>query len=76
MYYGNPYKVMYNYVMLASVMSSLHCFWLVHEVHRRRNWGGGARALPIFYSRDLLIFIHAAQIAAIVAYIMFAPQKM
>ena len=31
--------------------------------------GGRARAPPIFYPRDLLIFIHAAQIAAIAVYI-------
>ena len=38
--------------------------------------GGGARALPIFYPRALLIFIHAAQIAAIAVYITFGPSKM
>ena len=44
---------------------------MIELTHRRRNRGGGGRALE-----TLLIFIHAAQIAAIAVYIMFGPPKM
>ena len=46
---------------------------MIELTHGRRNQegGGGGRALE-----TLLIFIHAAQIAAIAVYITFGPQKM
>ena len=44
------------------------------HIHRHRN--RGARAPQYFTLETLLIFIHAAQIAAIAEYIMFGPPKM
>ena len=53
-----------------------HCIFIkrliLHIGVGTREGRGGA----IFYLRDLLIFIHAAQIAAITVYITFAPPKM
>ena len=46
--------------------------------HRRRNWRGqGGPGPPQYFTLEtLLIFMHAAQIAAIAVYITFGPPKM